>query len=501
MRTNDNAGLDRRGLFTASAAMLALPAAARAMDSTKDRRPPGAGRLPDTPLGGWRGRSTAPVRGFVAGDVYTFKGVPYGQTTAGANRWLPAKPPEPWTEPRATLAYGANCPQTLHDFNSVEMAFLFDWDDGWLSEDMLKLNVWTPALTGSRPVMVYFHGGGYSFGSAYELPSHEGAQMARHHDVVQVSVNHRLNALGFLDVSEAGGPAYEGSVNVGMTDLVASLRWVRENIANFGGDPDRVMIYGQSGGGSKVTTLLGMPSATGADAPSRGAVGRRRQHSRSGAVARVFPPADARPRRRPRRHRQACSRWTGRRCSRPGNKVADAMNPPRGAIFGPGMMKGPPRVGWGPTLDGRVIPIRSFQDAVADSARSIPVMIGSVSEEGFQYHLNPTEAEWRSELATTYGADKAGQLVHAMMTAHPEKAIPHPVLRRLGARRTQPRAADGGPEAPPGRARRSTSTSSPGSRPSWTGIAGAWHTSELAFCFDNTKRCEQGTGNTPQAQR
>ena len=128
---------------------------------------------------------------------------------------------------------------------------------------MLKLNIWTPSLTGRRPVMFYIHGGGFSFGSSYELPSHEGAQMARHHDVVQVSVNHRLNILGFFDVSEIGGSAYEDSVNVGMTDLVAALRWVHDNIENFGGDPDRVMIYGQSGGGSKVTTLMGMPSAAG----------------------------------------------------------------------------------------------------------------------------------------------------------------------------------------------------------------------------------------------
>jgi para-nitrobenzyl esterase len=128
---------------------------------------------------------------------------------------------------------------------------------------MLKVNIWTPSLTGKRPVMFYIHGGGFTFGSAYELASQDGAQMARHHDVVSVTVNHRLNVLGFLDVSSIGGPAYADSVNVGMTDLVAALRWVRENIANFGGDPGCVMIYGQSGGGSKVTTLLGMPSAVG----------------------------------------------------------------------------------------------------------------------------------------------------------------------------------------------------------------------------------------------
>ena len=159
-----------------------------------------------------------------------------------------------------------------------------------MSEDMLKLNIWTPSLTGKRPVMVYFHGGGFSFGSSYELPSHEGAQMARHHDVVQVSVNHRLNVLGFFDVSEVGGSAYEDSVNVGMTDLVASLRWVRENISNFGGDPDTVMIYGQSGGGSKVTCLLGMPAAAGTDPSRFGAIGWRRQYPQRRAVKGVLPP-------------------------------------------------------------------------------------------------------------------------------------------------------------------------------------------------------------------
>src|SRR5579871_4719401 len=203
------------------------------------------------------------VRGFLDGGVLTFKGVPYGQTSAGPNRWLPAKPPVPWTDEYPALAYGGNCPQNLHPWTSIEQTFLFDWDDGWQSEDMLKLNIWTPSLTGKRPVMFYIHGGGFSFGSSYELPSHDGAQMARHHDVVQVSVNHRLNILGFFDVSDVGGSAYEDSVNVGMTDLVASLRWVHDNIENFGGDPDRVMIYGQSGGGSKVTTLMGMPSAAG----------------------------------------------------------------------------------------------------------------------------------------------------------------------------------------------------------------------------------------------
>ena len=189
------------------------------------------------------------VRGYVEDGVLTFKGVPYGATTGSENRWLPAKPPAPWDGEYPALIYGPNCPQRLHTWVS-EQTFLYQWTDGWQSEDMLKVNIWTPGLTGSRPVMFYIHGGGFTFGSAYELASQDGAQMARHHDIVSVTVNHRLNILGFLDLSEFGGSAYADSANVGMTDLVAALRWVHNNIANFGGDPDRVMIYGQSGGGS-----------------------------------------------------------------------------------------------------------------------------------------------------------------------------------------------------------------------------------------------------------
>ena len=252
----------REALFLSATAGIGLAAGrqAHASDSIKTaaHQEPGNCSTPRTAIAGTQ---YGKVRGFVDGGVFTFKGIPYGQNTGGENRWLPAKPPAPWKDEYPALIYGANCPQYLHDWTQIEQTFLQDWDDGYQSEDMLKLNVWTPSLTGNRPVMFYIHGGGFQFGSSYELPSHEGAQMARYHDVVQVSVNHRLNALGFLDVSDVGGPAYEGSVSVGMADLVVALKWVRENIANFGGDPNRVMIYGQSGGGSKVTTLMGMPSA------------------------------------------------------------------------------------------------------------------------------------------------------------------------------------------------------------------------------------------------
>lgn len=238
-----------------------LTGTARAADSTTTPVNREAGTC-STPRSAVANTQYGKVRGYVEDGVLTFKRVPYGANTGGENRWLPAKPPTPWEGEFPALTYGANCPQRLHDWSS-EQTFLQQWTDGWQSEDMLKVNIWTPSLTGKRPVMFYIHGGGFFFGSAYELASQDGAQLARHHDVVSVTVNHRLNILGFWDLSEFGGPAYADSVNVSMTDLVAALRWVRDNIANFGGDPDNVMIYGQSGGGSKVTTLMGMPSAAG----------------------------------------------------------------------------------------------------------------------------------------------------------------------------------------------------------------------------------------------
>ena len=438
-----------------------------------------------------------PVRGFLDAGVYTFKGIPYGQTTAGENRWLPAKAPVPWKDEYPALAYGPNNPQRLHDFTAIEQSFLQDWDDGWMSEDMLKLNIWTPSLTGKRAVMVYFHGGGFEFGSAYELPSHEGAQMARKHDVVQVSVNHRLNVLGFLDLSEVGGEAYADSANASLMDLVASLKWVQDNIVNFGGDPDRVMIYGQSGGGSKVTCLMAMPAAKGlfhrASAQSGGGI--------------HYPPAD-----RPFASRELAKQlmvelglgphdvdglkkveWS--KLMTASNAAAIKLNP--NPVPGPG---GVPRRGadWAATVDGRTLLCRSFADAVSDLSKDIPILIGSVSEEGMRYVSNPTEAEWHATLARQYGDAKATALIAAMKKAHPEKSIRTlsygvgGVTMRNNVQRMVKLKYD--QKGAPAYAYHFTWQS-----PMLEG-AGAWHTSELAFCFDNTKRCEQGTGNTPEAQ-
>ncbi len=437
------------------------------------------------------------IRGYEDGGVLTFKGVPYGQDTGGENRWLPCKPPTPWDGERPTLVYGANCPQTLHDFTAVEQSFLQQWVDGYQSEDMLKLNIWTPSLTGKRAVMFYIHGGGYSFGSSYELASHHGAQMARHHDVVQVSVNHRLNALGFLDVSEVGGDAYAESGNLGMTDLVAALRWVRDNIANFGGDPGNVMIYGQSGGGSKVTTLMGMPAAAGLFhrvSVQSGGGGNPPDSEQARTLTRqLMTELNLKP-----NDIEGLKKTDWATLNKAGSAAIAKLNPPTQG-FGPGAPPSPrPRVGWGPILDGRAVTVRSFFAEAPALAKNIPMLIGSVSEEGNRMSSRPTEEEWQASLSRTLGAAKASALIAAMKKAHPEKSI-----RTLSY-------GVGGIGQRNNVQRMSRMKFEQGGAPvyqyyfTWQSPmledAGAWHTAELAFCFDNTERCKQGTGNTPEAQ-
>lgn len=499
--SGSNLLLNRRDILRLSATAglgAAMGRSALALDSTKTaaHQEPGNCSTPRTAVAKTQ---YGKVRGFLDGGVFTFKGIPYGQNTAGENRWLPAKAPEPWKDEYPALIYGANCPQRLHDYTAIEQSFIQDWDDGYMSEDMLKLNVWTPSLTGSRPVMVYFHGGGFVFGSAYELPSQEGAQMARLHDVVSVTVNHRLNILGFFDLTEVGGSAYEDSVNASMTDLVASLQWVRENIANFGGDPDRVMIYGQSGGGSKVTCLMGMPSAKGlyhrASVQSGGGGNfpsgdQSKEYARQVMKELGLQSSDI----------ASLQKMEWSRLNAAANSAASKMNPPRGGFFfGPPTPGAPPRVGPSPTADGRIIPGRSFYETAPELSKDVPMLVGSVSEEGNRMASNPTEEEWHATLSREFGDGKATEIIAAMKKAHPEKAVRTLSygVSGLGGRNHVVSLAK----------MKYDLHNAPAytyyfswQSPILDGIAGAWHTSELAFCFDNTKRCEQGTGNTSEAQ-
>ena len=201
------------------------------------------------------------VRGYIHDGTYIYKGIPY----ARAERFEAPSKPEAWEDVRSSTMYGPVAP-LMNPTTSVsdEPEFVFDHDWGYPNEDCLRVNVWTPSIDDGkkRPVLFWIHGGGFSAGSSQELPSTDGENLSKRGDVVVVSINHRLNILGFLDLS-AYGEKYKHSANSSVLDMAAALEWVNKNIENFGGDPNNVTIYGQSGGGAKVNTLMGMPRAKG----------------------------------------------------------------------------------------------------------------------------------------------------------------------------------------------------------------------------------------------
>ncbi len=241
--------LNRRQLLAASG----LAAAGLALDGSRVRAAHAA-PVVNTKYG--------KVRGLSEDGVSIFKGIPYGAPTSGTNRFMPPQEPAPWSDIRDATLFGNRAPQTdATGFMEEEVVAL---DRTAQSEDCLRLNIWTAGLGGGkkRPVMLWCHGGGFTGGSGGNV-RYDGAMLAKKHGVVLVTINHRLNAFGFLYLAKLGGEKYADSGNVGMLDIVAALNWVKDNIAEFGGDPDNVTIFGQSGGGSKVTTAMAMPQAVG----------------------------------------------------------------------------------------------------------------------------------------------------------------------------------------------------------------------------------------------
>jgi para-nitrobenzyl esterase len=205
------------------------------------------------------------VRGVTHEGVRLFRGIPYGGDTSGRNRFKPPVKPIAWAGVRDCTDWGHIAPQRVSTGEVSDYTRMVGWNNyrGGLSEDCLDLNIWAPVKSrGRRAVMVAFHGGGFTSGSG-NLAALDGTRLAAHGDVVVVTVNHRLGALGYADLSAFGGPEFASSGVAGMMDCVAALQWVRDNIEKFGGDPGQVTIFGQSGGGGKCSTLMCMPSAHG----------------------------------------------------------------------------------------------------------------------------------------------------------------------------------------------------------------------------------------------
>ncbi len=190
--------------------------------------------------------------------ITAFRGIPYAAPPLGPLRLRPPRPPTPWAGVRDATSAGAVAPQRP---GPLELAF---GGYGQIDEDCLTVNVWTPGADpeAGRPVLVWVHGGGFTTGTG-TIAWYDGSRLAARGDVVVVTLNYRLGALGFLHLGDLGGEAWAGSGNTGLLDQVAALRWVAENVVGFGGDPDRVTVFGESAGAMSITTLLAMPEASG----------------------------------------------------------------------------------------------------------------------------------------------------------------------------------------------------------------------------------------------
>ena len=204
------------------------------------------------------------VKGFIFNRVYTFLGIPYGADTSGKNRFMPPQAPEPWSNIRPAVFYGDSAAQDIFNrWPNRYGTFVDHWNYFDFSENCLMINVWTTGLADGkkRPVLVWLHGGGYDRGNGIEQDGYHGENLSKYGDMVFCSINHRLGAFGYSDFSGVGGEKYRDSGNVSLLDIIAALRWINTNIANFGGDPGNVTIMGQSGGGGKVCSIAAMPAA------------------------------------------------------------------------------------------------------------------------------------------------------------------------------------------------------------------------------------------------
>jgi para-nitrobenzyl esterase len=349
------------------------------------------------------------VQGTQTAGVKEFKGVPYGASTAGRNRFMPPKKPASWKGVRECLAHGQISPQAPADLRS-DYAMMIHWDyqPGGMGEDCLSLNIWTPALKdgAKRPVLVSFHGGGFTTGSGNAM-GYDGAQLARFGDVVVVTVNHRLATFGYTHLADLGAPAEFAFAGVaGIMDLTASLEWVRDNIENFGGNPNNVMIFGQSGGGAKTSTMLATPAAKGLF--HRAAV-------QSGSLLKLMP------RDRATRAAEALLKELGI----PKSRIADLQKITWQQILEAQVVVvgAAPGLGASPVLDGKYLPHDPFDPTAPPESAEIPLIVSTALEDAALALTNftLTEADLKTIVDKRSGG-KGAEILAMYRKYYPEKS-------------------------------------------------------------------------------
>jgi para-nitrobenzyl esterase len=447
--------------------------------------------------------SAGKVAGYIRNGIFTFKGIPYGDTTAGANRFMPPVKPKPWSGVRSSRQHGPVAPQAARaGWANDEEAFMFSWDDGIQGEDCLRVNVWTSGVNDNkkRPVMVWLHGGGFAAGSGQELLSYDGENLAQRGEVVVVSLNHRLNVLGYLNLAKYGDK-YASSANIGMLDIVAALEWVRDNIAAFGGDPGVVTIFGQSGGGGKVGALMGMPSAKGL---FHRAIVESGSMLRAGTQERSQKLADL---------VVAELGWTAPTIDQiqtlPYAQLLHASeevmrkNNPRSAGGVPNFRRMAELLGFAPVVDGTILPAHPFDPLASAVSADVPMIVGTTLNEFVSAINHPeyesmTDAELEQRVHGLFG-DKTPAILAAFRKRTPAAKpfdlwshIAASTVRENAIKQCKAKAALG--KAPAYLYWFTWQTPILGGRPR------AFHCSEIAFAFDNTDRCESMTGGGPDAR-